>query len=118
MSLIPLSSTDEVVKVAVNEVKPASAPIPLSMTSTNSELHSGSPILSPHMAEREEDESETGESEVEDADLDEGHAGNKRKRGGNSLNLDDDEISEIESEQEGDIQVKYQCTFLIILVYY
>ena len=34
-----------------------------------------------------------------------GGDGNKRKRGGNSLTIDDEEVSEIESEQEGEDQV-------------
>lgn len=102
--------SDEVVKVTASEGKPASKPVPMTMTDTKRGPHSGSSVVSssPRALEREEDESETGESEAEEMDFDEGDDGNKRKRGGDSFNLDDDEISEIDSEQEGEVQVCHE----------
>ena len=94
--------------MASNEGK-SSKPKPLQ--DANRVLSSGAPAQpqSPLGTERDEDESETGESEVEDMGDDgdegqEGNNGNKRKRGGDSLTVDDDEASEIESEQE-EVQV-------------
>ena len=63
-------------------------------------------------AEREEEESENGESDMEVDERNPGEDGNKRKRGGDSLTLDEEEVSEIESEQEGDDKVC--CSFITV----
>ena len=92
-------------KVVTTENKSASTPIQMPLNANNYGPHSGSYPHSP--AERDE-ESETGESEADDVEVDErnpGGDGNKRKRGGNSFCLDEEDVSEIESEQEGENQV-------------
>lgn len=80
--------------------------------------HSGSYPQSP--ADRDEEECETGESEADDIEVDErtpGGDGNKRKRGGDSLTLDEDEVSEIESEQEEDkVTVYLRDTIVKVVV--
>jgi hypothetical protein len=93
--------TDEAVKVIVTENKPASTPVQMP-TNTN---NCGPQSYAQSPAERDEEESETGESDMEVEERNTGGDGNKRKRGGDSLTLDEEEVSEIESEQEGDDQV-------------
>lgn len=56
-------------------------------------------------AEREEEESDNVESDMEVDERNPGGDRNKRKRGGDSVTLDEEEVSEIESEQEGDDKV-------------
>ena len=55
--------------------------------------------------EREEEESDNVESDMEVDERNPGGDRNKRKRGGDSMTLDEEEVSEIESEQEGDDKV-------------
>ena len=93
--------SDEAVKVVATENKPASAPVqvPLNTNNYGPQSYSQSP------ADRDEEESETGESDMEVEERNPGGEGNKRKRGGDSLTLDEEEVSEIDSEQEGEDQV-------------
>ncbi|CAB4029434.1 regulator of nonsense transcripts 2-like isoform X1 [Paramuricea clavata] len=93
---------DEAVKVVATENKPASAPVQLPLNTNNY----GPQSYPQSPADRDEEESETGESDMEVEERNPGGEGNKRKRGGDSLTLDEEEVSEIDSEQEGEDQVK------------
>lgn len=61
-------------------------------------------VVAQTSAERDEEEPETGESDMEVEERMPGNYEKRRKRGGDSLTLDEDELSELESEQE-DAQV-------------
>ena len=86
--------------MVATENKPASAPVQMPLNTSNC----GPQSYAQAPAERDE-ESETGESDMEIEERNTGGDGNKRKRGGDSLTLDEEEVSEIDSEQEGDDRV-------------
>lgn len=85
----------------MTENKPAVAPIHMPLNTNNY----GPQLFTQSPGDREEEESETGESDLEVDEKIQGGDGNKRKRGGDSLTLDEEEVSEIDSEQEGEDKV-------------